>query len=109
MPVHPPQFSLNNEVTPNTYYEFRCDSWVNQSLSKGSIAFGDYEERALNPSMSVMIDSSYSSIATSSRYQELKKLIDSWLNDQSDHDRRFWPEIERIIAHSKIKFREPFD
>jgi hypothetical protein len=57
-----------------------------------------------------MCDESYSNLLEiqNSRYQNLQKLITSWLEDPSDHDTHSWPDIKHTIQDSKIQFREDF-
>lgn len=100
----------NDSQWKRTYFESSIDSRVNRNLSKGSLLIGDYAERDAEASMSVVIDSSYSTFSASQElpYQELRNLLISWLKDPSDHDVRYWPDIERGLKES-IKFRDSFE
>lgn len=41
--------------------------------------------------------------------RQLTKLLDSWLADESGHDERVWPRLEKAIEENRLSSRKRFD
>lgn len=40
----------------------------------------------------------------SSNKNELQKLIESWMDDPSDHDERYYPDVQKELNDHRVKF-----
>jgi hypothetical protein len=43
------------------------------------------------------------------RARKLKKLLDSWLADESGYDERVWPRLKKAIEENRLSSRKRFD
>ncbi|MGD0009110.1 MAG: hypothetical protein ABSE93_11280 [Terriglobia bacterium] len=41
--------------------------------------------------------------------QKLKKLLDTWLADESGYDERVWPRLKKAIEENRLSSRKRFD
>jgi len=41
--------------------------------------------------------------------RKLKKLLDTWLADESGYDERVWPRLKRAIEENRLSSRKRFD
>jgi len=94
----------NYSYRPEIFLEGSYSGRQNSNFSRGSVTVGDYENKIADTSKSYLADFDYKLAPSLNKYRGLQELIVSWMNESSEFDITEWPDIEKTLNETRLKF-----